>query len=57
MSAAIIQTRAFITSEERSTLALVSILTSCCTTGFAAATIWYDHGACSRVRAAYVGRF
>ncbi|GMI23650.1 hypothetical protein TeGR_g6548, partial [Tetraparma gracilis] len=41
--AAIIQTRAFIISEERSTLALVSIATSCCTTGFAAATVWYDY--------------
>jgi hypothetical protein len=40
--AAIIQTRAFIISEERSTLALVSIIISCCTTGFAAATMWYD---------------
>ncbi|GMI54445.1 hypothetical protein TeGR_g3786 [Tetraparma gracilis] len=41
--AAIIQTRAFIISEERSTLALVSIIISCCTTGFAAATMWYDY--------------
>jgi hypothetical protein len=40
--AAIIQTRAFIISEERNTLALVSIVISCCTTGFAAATVWYD---------------
>jgi hypothetical protein len=54
---AIIQTRALIVSKERTTLALVSIIISCCTTGFAAATIWYDHGACSRVRAADVGRF
>jgi hypothetical protein len=41
--AAIIQTRAFIISEERTTLALVSIIISCCTTGFAAATMWYDY--------------
>ncbi|GMI26526.1 hypothetical protein TeGR_g9484 [Tetraparma gracilis] len=40
--AAIIQTRAFIVSKERTTLALVSIIISCCTTGFAAATMWYD---------------
>ncbi|GMI32723.1 hypothetical protein TeGR_g5202 [Tetraparma gracilis] len=40
--AAIIQTRALILSKERSTLALVSIIISCCTTGFAAATMWYD---------------
>ncbi|GMI28074.1 hypothetical protein TeGR_g1263 [Tetraparma gracilis] len=40
--AAIIQTRAFIISKERSTLALVSIMISCFTTGFAAATMWYD---------------
>ncbi|GMI25025.1 hypothetical protein TeGR_g7457, partial [Tetraparma gracilis] len=37
--AAIIQTRALITSKERTTLALVSIIISCCTTGFAAATM------------------
>ncbi|GMI31847.1 hypothetical protein TeGR_g11242, partial [Tetraparma gracilis] len=37
--AAIIQTRAFIISERRTTLALVSIIISCCTTGFAAATM------------------
>ncbi|GMI25029.1 hypothetical protein TeGR_g7457, partial [Tetraparma gracilis] len=41
--AAIIQTRALITSKERTTLALVSIIISCCTTGFAAATMWYDY--------------
>jgi hypothetical protein len=41
--AAIIQTRAFIISKERSTAALASIIISCCTTGFAAATLWYDY--------------
>jgi hypothetical protein len=41
--AAIIQTRAFIISKERSSLALASIIISCCTTGFAAATSWYDY--------------
>jgi hypothetical protein len=28
--------------EERTTVALVSIIISCCTTGFAAATMWFD---------------
>ncbi|GMI36431.1 hypothetical protein TeGR_g5515, partial [Tetraparma gracilis] len=37
--AAIIQTRAFIISEKRSRAALASIIISCCTTGFAAATM------------------
>jgi hypothetical protein len=41
--AAIIQTRAFIISEVFSKAALGSILISCCTTGFAAATMWYDY--------------
>ncbi|GMI19342.1 hypothetical protein TeGR_g2736 [Tetraparma gracilis] len=41
--AAIIQTRAFITSNERSRAALGSIVISCCTTGFAAATMWYAY--------------
>ncbi|GMI54437.1 hypothetical protein TeGR_g3786 [Tetraparma gracilis] len=54
--AAIIQTRAFIISEERSTLALVSIIISCCTTGFAAATMWYIILACM-VKPEYRHRF
>jgi hypothetical protein len=41
--AAIIQTRAFIVSKERNTVALVSIVISCCTTGFAAASMWFDY--------------
>jgi hypothetical protein len=41
--AAIIQTRAFIISENRSRAALVSIIISCCTTGFAGATMWFDY--------------
>jgi hypothetical protein len=36
-------TRAFIVSEERSRAALVSIVISCCTAGFTAATMWYDY--------------
>jgi hypothetical protein len=43
LRAAIIQTRAFIVSKERNTLVLVSIIISCCTTGFAATTMWYDY--------------
>jgi hypothetical protein len=41
--AAVIQIRALVVSKERSTIALVSIIISCCTTGFAAATMWYDY--------------
>ncbi|GMI31950.1 hypothetical protein TeGR_g13688 [Tetraparma gracilis] len=43
--AAIIQTRAFLISEKKSNIALASICISCCTTGFAAATMW--DAACS----------
>ncbi|GMI31785.1 hypothetical protein TeGR_g9820 [Tetraparma gracilis] len=39
---AIIQSRAFIISEDRSRAALASIIIGCCTTGFAAATMWFD---------------
>jgi hypothetical protein len=42
LRAAIIQTRAFLISEKKSNIALASICISCCTTGFAAATMWYD---------------
>jgi hypothetical protein len=42
LPAAILQTRAFIISEEASKAALASIIISCCTTGFAAATMWFD---------------
>jgi hypothetical protein len=38
----IIQSRAFIISEDRSWAALASIIIGCCTTGFAAATMWFD---------------
>jgi hypothetical protein len=40
----IIQSRAFIISEKKSPVALASIIMGCCTTGFAAATIFYDMG-------------
>jgi hypothetical protein len=41
--AATLTTQAFIVSKKQSRAALVSIAISCCTTGFAAATMWYDY--------------